>query len=160
VNIEVSDAEFIDPRYGKVKRPYVAVIKGPGQEYALDRSFTKVKPVDGAIALPKRDGVYEVRDYPDQKARTRYFQVMGAAVREMQTLGDDDVLEAVAFAQNAVWHTSTDVPAEQGVASTSDVLEVIDQAEVDLVKLSVEGSFDEEDIAMVVDKIRRVVERL
>ncbi len=157
--IEVSDAEFVDS-YGKVKRPYVAVIKGPGQQYALDRGFTRVKPVDGAVSLPKRDGVYEVRDYPDRNPRTRYYQVLGTAIRQMETLGDEDVLDAVAAAARGEWAVATAVPAEQGVASTLEVLEVVDQAEVALVKLSAEGSFDEEDIAMVIDKIRRVVERL
>jgi len=164
--IEVSGNVFVDTRYGKQKNAYVAMIKGPGQEYALERSFTKGRISEGLAVLPHRNGIYEVRDYPDNTARTRYFQVMGLEYRELETLGDDDVLDSVEAAQRNEWAVSSDVPA--GIASTSEVLEALDEAEKELtdgvqkLRQDYDGSsmFDEEDVGMAIDKIRKVVERL
>jgi hypothetical protein len=159
--IEVSGNIFIDSRYGKQKHAYVAHIKGPGQEYALDRSFTKGRIAENLAALPKRDGVYEVRDYPDNTPRTRYYQVRGLEYREMETLGDDDVLDAVEASARGEWAVASDVPAELGIASTAEAMESLDECEINLIESFKRGlGLDEEDIAMEIDKVRKVLERL
>lgn len=167
--IELSMNEVVDPYGGKSKGPYVAMITGPGTRYALERSFVKWKNLftqDEGLRLPNRDGVYEVRDYPANgtEKRVRYYQVMGANAALLETLNDDDVLESVEKSADGHWSEYIQgaidgVPAANGVASTSDVLEAVDQAEASLVEAFNDG-LDEEDVRMALDKIRQVVERL
>ena len=153
----------------KQKTPYLAVIVGAGTRYKLERSFVKKSLTDeGYLKLPDRNGVYEVRDYPDAQPRTRYLQVLDGAARMLDPLNDDDVLAAVDASARRLWAEAVKSDAsmardlaQANVADTIDVLETIDQVEKDLVA-SFNGEFglDEEDVRMALDKIRRVVEKL
>lgn len=160
--IEVSDGTYVDS-YGNSKRPYVAMIRGEGQQYRLDRSFLKNKIDAEGAHLPDRNGVYEVRDYPDGGKRTRYYQVMDGAAQLLDTLSDDEVLEAVEASDSNVWADTVAAGATaeasvSAVADTLEVLETIDATEREMVEAFRNG--DEEDVGMLMDRIRRVVERL
>lgn len=165
--IELDLTTVADPYGGKEKGPYVAMITGPGTRYALERSFVKWKNLytqDEGLRLPNRDGVYEVRDYPQNgtEKRVRYYQVMGGAAGLLETLNDDDVLNAVEQSADGEWANeliSGGSSPGRSVASTSDVLEAVDAAEEELVSAFNDG-LDEEDVRMALDKIRQVVERL
>lgn len=164
--IELSLTEVNDAFGGKPKGPYVAMITGPGTRYALERSFVKWKNLytqDEGLRLPNRDGVYEVRDYPQNgvEKRVRYYQVMGGAAGLLETLNDDDVLNAVERSADGEWADEliSGNGTSTNVASTSDVLEAVDSAEEALVEAFNDG-LDEEDVRMALDKIRQVVERL
>jgi len=155
---------------GKPKNHYVALIKGPGDRFALERSFIKREYVpsdeETLIIVPDRTGVYEVRDYPDGKMkRTRYFQVKNGVMAVLDILNDEDVLEAVDSSFNGMWSdfAQNTEAAENGagkpVADTLEVMTMIDDAENELVT-AFESGLDEEDVRMQMDRIRRVVERL
>ena len=170
--VEVDATPLIggDAYDGKPKNHYIALIKGPGDRFSLDRSFIKREYVpsddETLLIVPERTGVYEVRDYPDGKMkRTRYFQVRSGAMAALEILNDDDVLEAVNDSMQGRWSDMAISPekaeASNGkpVADTLEVMTMIDDAEQELVT-AFENGLDEEDVRMQMDRIRRVVERL
>ena len=155
---------------GKPKNHYVALIKGPGDRFSLERSFVRPSYLDSddvtAIIMPERTGVYEVRDYPGGTSkRTRYYQVKNGAMALLDVLNDEDVLDAVETAKVGAWSDfainaeAAENGAGKPVADTLEVMSTIDDAEEQLVQAFNEG-LDEEDVRMQMDRIRRVVERL
>lgn len=167
--IPVEDWDGIT-RYGKKTTTYVAQITGPGTQFPLERKFKKrtaSSKEDGVVTLPVKDGVYELRDWPAGERRVRYYQVRSLTVKELpETADDDDVLEAVAASDSGEWGEIFDVPDATGVTSTVDVLVACDEAQKELssgvirLRSGEDTLFDEEDVAMAIDRIRRVVERL
>ncbi len=156
--IEVSLDTHINSYNHKEMKPYVALIKGPGDRFALDRSFLKGRIIDEEVRLPDRDGVYEVRDYPGGNSRTRYFQVMDAAVLALETLNDEDVLDAVSKSDAGEWGPVVS-RGQQRDGTPEDVLMVLEACEQNLLEMISDG-IDEEDVRMEMDRIRQAIERM
>ena len=117
-----------------------------------------MQAANGALSLPTKDGVYEVRDYPDLGAtkRSRYFQVLFGEAREITDacLELDDVLEAVEISEMAAWFRRDD-GAVEGRPSAADALRALDSCAEGL-----RESGDVEDALMELDKVRRVLEAM
>jgi hypothetical protein len=158
--VTASIDEGYDAYKGKALRPYVAHIKGPGQRFSLDRSFLRVKPeLSGdthVVLLPARNGIYEVRDYPETQKRTRYYQVNGGKARYMYAPDDDEVLEAVECARQGEWSMVSAAAADTPMTTPEDAIKALDEC----VQALENDNIDKEDVLMELDKVRRVLEQM
>jgi hypothetical protein len=162
-------------RYGKRMRVYVARVRGPDERWVIERSFTRVKVEDGAVTLPSRDGVYEVRDYPERvdrfditigepalNVRDRYYQVMDGAVVELSDLCPslDDVLDAVDAATEGRWYIQGALaPVQEGDGPAPTVADALEALDLCVQRLR-SGECDAEDACMELDRVRRVLESM
>lgn len=154
--IEMTEERVFDAYKGKDVGPYVAIIRGPGDRYALERSFLRIKPVNGEATLPAKDGVYEARDFVAGSKRVRYFQVRDGVAKQLVTPSDEDVLDAVEASADGVWYSLTDGGSD-ATASTTDVMLALDECQKEIEAME---PLDKEEVLMHLDKVRIVVERL